>query len=61
VANDDRSRSSLLTKTMRGTPSRDASFQIRSVWASTPSTALTTNTARSATRNAASTSPSKSA
>ena len=38
-----------------------AIFQIASVCTSTPSTALTTNTARSTTRRAAATSPTKSA
>ena len=52
-----RSRSSLLTNTMRGTPSPAARRHAASVWTSTPSTALTTNTARSAMRSAADTSP----
>ena len=56
-----RSRSSLFTNTMRGTPRRAASRQIAAVCTSTPSTADTTNTARSTTRRAAMTSPRKSA
>ena len=56
-----RSRSSLLMKTRRGRPSSAASSQAASVWASMPSTALTTTTARSTTEQAARTSPKKSA
>ena len=56
-----RSLSSLLTKTMRGRPSSAHRRQTTSVCTSTPSTALTTKTARSATLRAASTSPMKSA
>ena len=48
-------------KIIRGTPSRVASRHTASVCTSTPSTALTTNTARSTTRSAARTSPRKSA
>ena len=59
--NEARSRSSLFTKIMRGRPSRSASRQMASVCTSTPSTALTTKTARSTTRSAARTSPTKSA
>ena len=44
-----RSRSSLLMNTSRGSPSSAARFQAASVWASMPSTALTTMTARSTT------------
>ena len=44
-----RSRSSLLTNTMRGMPSSAQRRHTTSAWTSTPSTALTTNTARSAT------------
>ena len=47
-----RSRSSLLTKNMRGRPRSAASRQATSVCTSTPSTALTTITARSATSRA---------
>ena len=56
-----RSRSSLLMKTRRGSPSSAASSHAASVWASTPSTALTTTTTRSTTEQAARTSPKKSA
>jgi hypothetical protein len=56
-----RSLFSLLTKIMRGTPAAAARFQRSSVPTSTPSTALTTTIARSATPSAASTSPAKSA
>ena len=44
-----RSRSSLLMNTSRGRPSSAARFHAASVWASMPSTALTTTTARSTT------------
>ena len=56
-----RSRSSLLTKNIRGRPRSAASRQAASVWTSTPSTALTTITARSATSRAAWRSVTKSA
>ena len=42
-----RSRSSMFTKTSRARPSSSARSQSRSVWTSTPITALTTNTAPS--------------
>ncbi len=58
---DARSRSSLLTKTTRGVPSRSAIAQMISVPTSTPSTAETTKIARSATRRAVMTSQTKSA
>ena len=48
-------------KMRRGIPSSAAALQKISVWTSTPSTALTTNTARSATDRAASASGTKSA
>ena len=48
-----RSRSSMLTKTSRASPSASARRQSRSVWTSTPITPLTTTTAASATRSAA--------
>ena len=47
--------------TMRGRPRSAAIRHTTSVWTSTPSTALTTNTARSATERAAATSGTKSA
>ena len=56
-----RSLSSLLTKIMRGMRSSAQRRHSTSVWTSTPSTALTTKTAMSATDNAASTSAMKSA
>ena len=56
-----RSRSSLLTKNIRGSPSSLAIRQATSVWTSTPSTPLTTSTARSATRRAVCSSTTKSA
>ena len=52
-SNEARSRSSLLTKISRGSPSSAAAFHMFAVCTSTPSTALTTNTARSATARAA--------
>ena len=48
-----RSRSSMLTKTSRASPSASARRQSRSVLTSTPVTPLTTTTAASATRSAA--------
>ena len=51
----------LVDEHQRGRPSSAASSQAASVWASTPSTALTTMTARSTTEQAARTSPKKSA
>jgi hypothetical protein len=54
-----RSRSSMLTKTSRGSPSSSARLQSRSVWTSTPITALTTTTAASTTRSAPSASATK--
>ena len=54
-----RSRSSMLTKTSRARPSASARCQSRSVWTSTPITALTTTTAASATRSAATASATK--
>ena len=54
-----RSRSSMLTKTSRGSPSASARCQSRSVWTSTPSTALTTTTAESTTASAPSASATK--
>ncbi len=59
--NDARSRSSLFTKIARGSPRCSASFHAISVCTSTPSTAETTNSARSAAWIAAATSPTKSA
>ena len=59
--NDERSRSSLLTNTARGSPSSSAMRHTISVCTSTPSIADTTNTARSAARSAAATSLTKSA
>jgi len=56
-----RSRSSLLMNTSLGIPSSVASRQVSSDWTSTPSTALTTRMARSATDRPASTSAMKSA
>ena len=47
--------------TRRGRPISAARSQAASVWASIPSTALTTTTARSTTEAAALTSPKKSA
>jgi len=60
-ANDARSRSSLLMKKARGSSSSSAMVQTTSVWVSTPSTALTTNSTASAAGRAARTSPMKSA
>ncbi len=60
-ANDARSRSSLFTNTARGSLACAAIRHAISVCTSTPSTADTTNTARSAARKAAATSPTKSA
>ena len=54
-----RSRSSMLTKTSRDRPSSSARRQRRSVWTSTPITALTTKTAASTTRSAPSASATK--
>ena len=48
--NDDRSRSSLLTKMARGRPASTASSQATSVWTSTPSTADTTTMTASTAR-----------
>ena len=56
-----RSRSSLLMTITRGTPSRAAARQASSVWACTPSVALTTSTARSTLASAVTISPAKSA
>src|SRR5579883_2907211 len=55
------SRSSLLTTTSRGSPSAAAARHASWVWACTPSVALTTTTARSATDSAAVMSAAKSA
>ena len=60
-SNEARSRSSLLTKIARGMPRCSAIFQATSVCTSMPSTAETTNSARSAAWSAAPTSPMKSA
>ena len=57
----DRSRSSLLITMTRGSPRRAAARQTSSVWACTPSVALTTTTARSTLARAVSISPAKSA
>ena len=54
-----RSRSSMLTNTSRARPSSSARLQRRSVWTSTPITALTTTTAASTTRRAPSVSATK--
>ena len=54
-----RSRSSMFTNTSRARPSSSARRQSRSVWTSTPITPLTTNTAASTTRSAASVSATK--
>ena len=54
-----RSRSSMFTNTSRARPSESARRQSRSVWTSTPMTALTTKTAASTTRSAASVSATK--
>ena len=56
-----RALSSLVTTTMRGTPASAASRHTACVPAWTPSTALTTTSARSAAARAASTAPAKSA
>ena len=56
-----RSRSSLLITMIRGTPRRAAARQASSVWACTPSVALTTTTARSTLARAVTISPAKSA
>ena len=57
----DRSRSSLLMTITRGRPCLAAARQASSVWACTPSVALTTTTARSLQARAASISEAKSA
>src|SRR6266511_2197992 len=54
-----RSRSSMFTNTRRARPPSSARLHSRSVWTSTPITALTTTTAASTTRRAASVSATK--